>query len=450
MPFFSTYYGWAATSAADSQGVLTRTTQSPVGPGRRGWRPRRSNGEPDDVFDPGLLSTPFPIGGPARSSWREQALGRAAEYRFLARWLLSQATERERQALLAIERHLDAAERAAAGRYLDTEEHTDRSGHKSEHRVEKPLGLVAKFSSFVTGASIERVNSQLDAVETDLLRLAPDPYLRGALPNLTAHVRNHLPKDDPRRERVEKVAREVEASPEPEKPLGALERDQVLFAVREASLEARREIRRVRSFRNVLLVSAVFLTLGVAGITVLGVLSPERVPMCFAPDNEMVVCPGLAEPVEGVTPAEGQTNISPAQQAKVDAQIRTTAGPWDIPIVEIAGLLAAALASALALRSIQGTSTPYSLPVALAVLKLPSGALTAVLGLLLMRGGFIPGLSALDSSAQIIAWAIVFGYAQQLLTRFLDQQANQVLENVGNPANPRLAPNGVQPATQPA
>ncbi|HET8822337.1 MAG TPA: hypothetical protein VFM57_12370 [Thermoleophilaceae bacterium] len=359
--------------------------------------------------------------------------------------MLSQASERERQALLAIERHLDAAERAATGRYLDTDHHGG-SEDDSDGPQEKPLGLMAKFVSFLTGASLERVNSQLDAVETNLLRLAPDPYLRGALPNLCAHVRNHLPKDDPRRARVEAIAQEVEASPD--RPLAPLARDQVLFAVREASLEARREIRRVRSFRNVLLVSAVFLMLGVAGITVLGVLSPERVPMCFAPDNEMVVCPTTAEPVSG---ADGGTNVSPEQQARVDSQIRTAAGSWDIPIVEIAGLLAAALASALALRSIQGTSTPYSLPVALAVLKLPSGALTAVLGLLLMRGGFIPGLSALDSSAQIIAWAIVFGYAQQLLTRFLDQQANQVLENVGNPSNPRLAPNGgTQPTTQPA
>jgi hypothetical protein len=361
--------------------------------------------------------------------------------------LLSQASERDRQALLAIERHIDAAERAATGRYLDTTNH--RGNDDSAGPQEKPLRPLAKFVSFLTGASLERVNSQLDAVETDLLRLAPDPYLRGALPNLRAHVRNHLPKDDPRREQVEKIAQEVEASPGQE--LAPLARDQVLFAVREASLEARREIRRVRSFRNVLLLSAVFLMLGVAGITVLGVLSPGRVPMCFAPDNEMVVCPTTAEPVPGAAGAEGGTNVSPAQQARVDAQIRTAAGPWDIPIVEIAGLLAAALASALALRSIQGTSTPYSLPVALAVLKLPSGALTAVLGLLLMRGGFIPGLSALDSSAQIIAWAIVFGYAQQLLTRFLDQQANQVLENVGNPASPRLAPNGgVQPTTPPA
>ena len=41
-----------------------------------------------------------------------------------------------------------------------------------------------------------------------------------------------------------------------------------------------------------------------------------------------------------------------------------------------------------------------------------------------MRGNFVPGLSALDTSAQIVAWAIVFGYAQQLFTRLVDRQAH--------------------------
>jgi hypothetical protein len=93
--------------------------------------------------------------------------------------------------------------------------------------------------------------------------------------------------------------------------------------------------------------------------------------------------------------------------------------------------VAAGLASTFALRGIRGTSTPYSLPVALAVLKLTTGALTAVLGILLMRGAFVPGLSALDTSAQILAWAIVFGYSQQLFTRMVDQQAQTVLADVG-------------------
>lgn len=49
-----------------------------------------------------------------------------------------------------------------------------------------------------------------------------------------------------------------------------------------------------------------------------------------------------------------------------------------------------------------------------------------------MRSEFVPGLSALDSSAQIIAWAVIFGYSQQLFTRFVDERAKTVLDNVKN------------------
>jgi hypothetical protein len=47
-----------------------------------------------------------------------------------------------------------------------------------------------------------------------------------------------------------------------------------------------------------------------------------------------------------------------------------------------------------------------------------------------MRGGFVPGLTALDSSAQILAWAIVFGYSQQVFTRLIDNQGSDLLHDV--------------------
>lgn len=378
---------------------------------------------------------PFRVGGPATSPWREHALARATEYRFLARWLLTEERdERKLAALRMVERQIDAAEHSAEGE--DTG-HFWRLWRNDKQNSPKTLDNWAKLKAIVGGSAVERTNSQLDAVEVDLLRLAPDPYLRGALPNLVAHVRSHLEPEDPRRRRVECVERKV--ATRPDQQLRKLERDQVLGAVRSASLEARREIRRVRSFRNVLLVTALILALGAAGVITLGVLEPGRIALCFVPDDELVVCPtsSVEVPPEDQT-APGEQSPSPEQQAKIDRLVRDTASPWDIPVMAIVGLLAAGLAGAFAVREIQGTSTPYSLPVSAAILKLPTGALTAVVGLLLMRGGFVPGLSALDTSAQIIAWAIIFGYSQQLLTRFVDQQANTVLQKVDEPTHAQL------------
>jgi hypothetical protein len=176
---------------------------------------------------------------------------------------------------------------------------------------------------------------------------------------------------------------------------------------------------RVRSFRNIILSAAAVLMLVAVGLGVLGSLDPTLAPLCFSPESA-VVCPTTHE----VVPAG-------ADAGEIDELMRGTASEWDVWVVELIGLVAAALASALALRKIRGTSTPYSLPVALAMLKLSTGAVTAFLGLLLMRGGFVPGLSALDTSAQILSWAIIFGYSQQVFTRFADDQAQTVLEGVG-------------------
>jgi hypothetical protein len=65
------------------------------------------------------------------------------------------------------------------------------------------------------------------------------------------------------------------------------------------------------------------------------------------------------------------------------------------------------------------------LPLASAVLKLPTGALSAFLGLLLIRGAFVPGLSDLDSRAQVLAWAAAFGAAHHLVTRLVDDRAQK-------------------------
>jgi hypothetical protein len=178
----------------------------------RAARRRRRPADTDDEISPDLLTMPFPIGGPATSAWREQAFSRATDYRFLARLLLSHATERDRQALQAIERQIDTAERAAAGRRGQPKAKKGDDAKNGEPG-EPSLGRFGQFLSVLSGAGVERANSQLDGVETDLLRLAPDPYLRGHLPSLVAHVRDHLSDRDPRRLQVEKVAADVGVRP---------------------------------------------------------------------------------------------------------------------------------------------------------------------------------------------------------------------------------------------
>jgi hypothetical protein len=352
----------------------------------------------------------FPIGEPVPTAWREDALTRAKELDSLRAWLLDASPAGANEPWWsAIREHLEAVKQAAEGKR--------RTG---------------RVWASVTGSTIGRAMSNLDAAEANLLRVAPDSYLVGQMPSLLNHVQRHLDSEDPRRRELERLARRLG----PDHTLAGSpdltvitegERNTIVSSMRGASKAALREQLRVRSFRNVLLVTSLVMTLIAVGVAVLGFISPAAIPLCFQPERSgqtVVVCPtqqsALLETGEESGPAAPD----------VDDVVKRTAGPADLLVVELIGLTAAAVAAATALRGIRGSSEPYGLPVALATLKLPMGAVTAFLGLLLMRGQFVPGLSALDTSAQILAWALVFGYAQQLFTRLVDQQAHSVLNTV--------------------
>jgi hypothetical protein len=164
------------------------------------------------------------------------------------------------------------------------------------------------------------------------------------------------------------------------------------------------------------------------GIAGLGARSPQLIPLCFAPqDSAAVVCPTATQAL-----GKSTTAPAPADAAATATALRSTGARGDIAIVMVLGMVGAAVVGAAAIRRMRGTSTPFAVPLLLLVLKLPTGALTAFLGLVLLHGQFVPGLSALDDSGQILAWAVIFGAAQQLVTGLVDKNAQTVLDSTGS------------------
>lgn len=360
------------------------------------------------------------VGGPVRVSWREGTLTRAYELETLCDWMMLNATGPVDGLLAeAIKCPVGAARDAAVGRSPD-------DGKRWRPRRNGPL--------------LERAMSNLDAAEAQLLNLAPATYVAGQMPSLLRHVQRHLRSTDPGRQAVERIAEQlsvvrpagVEGGPEP----FSEDRNKIVTTVRAASSEALREDLRLRSFRNIVVVTTVLLTLLAIGVALIGVFAQNLIPLCFAPEETnqtTVVCPtNQSAPFTAQQPAEPKGE-------DIDVMVARTTTRWDLIVVELVGLTAAAIASAAAISHVKGSSERYGIPVALAALKLPTGALTAFLGLLLMRGQFVPGLNALDTSAQILAWGLVFGYAQQVFTRLIDQQGQSVLNSV------RSADQAVQP-----
>jgi hypothetical protein len=358
-----------------------------------------------------------PVGGPVPLPWREGTLTRAKEIESLAYgFTRSNGSRFSTHLLAAIDQHLAAARQAAK-----------RTTHSFGRRRDSAL--------------LQRAISNLDAAQADLLQMAPASYVLGQVPSLLNEVQRHLTRSDPRRQEFERIATVLGMHPPDRAPVPGpppltaqertaiveLERNKIVSIARGANSAALREQLRVRSFRAVLMVSAGVMALLAVLLGLLGWVSPSSLALCFQPEQNsqvVVICPTGQSGVAAVDPAGAPV------QPQIDALVHRTVRPADIAVVELVGLIAASIASAAALRRIRGSSEPHGLPVALALLKLPTGALTAVLGLLLMRGEFVPGLTALDTSGQIIAWSIVFGYAQQLFTRFVDQQADSVLNEV--------------------
>lgn len=313
-------------------------------------------------------------------SWGQRALARIAELKALCEDIKARKDATSNAQTLAREANerLDAASRAADQRRY-------------------PWGR--------SGAFIDTVETNLHAAYCLILRYMPLADLEARVPELIAIIQEYLPARDPRRLAIEGL---VKSSVTPK--LAEANRETVVSAIQAALVAQEREYVRVRSFRNIVYGITICLTVLAVTLGVVMAVDPNLMPICFQPEGR-VVCP-TASGTEGANPYGLTSSL-------------------DYLLLELIGLIAAAVAAAVSLRQLRGTVIPHSIPLALALLKLPTGALTAILGLLLMRGEFVPGLSNLDSSAQIVAWAVIFGYAQQLFTRLVDERGQAILNAVG-------------------
>ncbi|MGW3991232.1 hypothetical protein [Streptomyces sp. NPDC004830] len=254
--------------------------------------------------------------------------------------------------------------------------------------------------SLLSGSAVDRTWANIHRAEVTILKLAGEAELAWWGREVLARAQQHLGDEDPLRSELELQLRSNG------RDVDSRFRDLAVRALRAANDAQDLERARARSFRNILLTS-VLLTGLIAGLLVFwGYAEPSAIAqnLCFRPKVNLVC------PIDG-TP-EGA----------------------DVLIVEFFGLCGAALAGAVSLRHMQGTATPYMVPICLLLLRLPVGALAAVFGLLVIQGGFVPGLTDLDSGAQILAWALMFGIAQETVTRLVDQQSKRVLGNVRGPS----------------
>lgn len=309
-----------------------------------------------------------------------------------------------------------------------------------------------------TGAPSEAAYINLHEAEIALAQILPDDQIQATIPEALARLQT-MDATDPRRRAAE--AQLAANSPR------AQRRAAYHTAVRIGLELKDQQHTRLRSFRNIILIATVGLMTLVVAVCLIAAWKPDALPLCFGPASTTTPTPTSTltptaaptptptpTPASSSSPGSGPDGVAcPSEDAPPTPGTvrRRLPAQGDVTLVALLGMLGGGLSGAVAIRHLQGSSTPYDVPVALSLFKLPSGAVSALIGLLFVRGGFVPGLSQLDSQPQILAYAFVFGIAQQLVTRLVDRQAQDILTKMPSKepvnAKPEPPPVEVSPET---
>jgi hypothetical protein len=272
--------------------------------------------------------------------------------------------------------------------------------------------LPGRVSNWWQGTLVEASYQNLHAAESLIVGLYGPLDVEAEIPEAVARVEAGLARDDPRTIAALDLLEPPDAVPG--------RREKLRKAIEVGFGAADQEYSRLRSFRNALVAGALALVVILGVFLAYVALNPNDISFCFSPAGKDTVCPSGGSAPSG----------------------------HDALTIAILGVLGGLLSTIVSIRSIRGPSMAYNVPQALAMLKMPLGALTAIGGLLLIRADFIPGFSALDSQGQILGYAFGLGVAQQLLIGLIDKRAASMLETAPGKVTsaPRPRRTGASPA----
>jgi uncharacterized membrane protein YkgB len=117
------------------------------------------------------------------------------------------------------------------------------------------------------------------------------------------------------------------------------------------------------------------------------------------------------------------TNIVSLCAQKHACPINGKVHPLDVFVVELAGMLGGLLSVVIPLSTGERIMTPYRVFNQQLILKTLAGAATAVGGVLLV-GGELISVVKIENTTALLAYAVVFGFAQQIITGAVDRRAN--------------------------
>lgn len=159
-------------------------------------------------------------------------------------------------------------------------------------------------------------------------------------------------------------------------------------------------------------------------------ISDEKYARTRGMRNRIIMLTTAAVAVLGLVIAAAavwQWRLTPTTTVAVNGTIATWSDP-PVPAgaaaflaISLLGCLGAFLSGISSVSRTGGTRNPFSLAWWQTWLKLPVGALSAIVGVFALQSRAFPAVPA-TSWAELLMWAVAFGAAQQAITRFVDMR----------------------------
>jgi hypothetical protein len=306
--------------------------------------------------------------------------------------------------------------RISPEKYLESVSSTVRERLSNAKQALRPAGPIKRLHDWYSGAALEQTWLSIHRASETLLMIRSPATMTSAFVEIDAAFRANVKPDDPRFTELAQALDDIDhallGQVRP-KPLGAALRGKLLAVLHAANVASDTAHETVRRWRNLLFVGGLALA-------------------------------GLAAVVAGVHALVPEfLSLAPPKHLQKGDAIE----PW---AAELMGCLGGGLAAVLALNRFSGFTDPAGLPVTQALLRIPTAAVTGLIGVVLMQTSALDVLRP-QNGTTVLAYAFLFGYAQEPLLRMIDRQAGKVLDPARGkdepakpipPAPPRLRRGG--------
>ncbi len=247
------------------------------------------------------------------------------------------------------------------------------------------VGWLSRPKAWWTGSAITEAWEGVHHAELALIGIERKRSVEAILARLLAWIHSAIEEPE-RRELHEKSLKEQIGDP------AKFDRTRVRQAFVDVIVANRERYANLRTFRNILILVTGLLGLLVVGVAVWHAANPAFLTLCPAGARVCLTSPPRTE----------------------------------VAIVALLGAIGGSLGLAFGLTEADTAPSRYDPKAWQAFLKPVTGAVTGILGVMLIQAGFLVQPAG-NTSYALLVYAVLFGFSQQLLTRTVDKQANALM-----------------------